>query len=290
MSMMLLLWIEAAYAIDDVPGARRGAMGGSGVAALGDDSAVTLNPAALGLVERFDVDLQGVGGTEKLLGFGASAVDARTGPVALGVTWLYSRDAPAISAEDLPGWVPSGDEVSNTRRDHLLAAGLSLPLLDRRVALGIGGGLSLYNNDLGGTGTVGDLDAGVAAVPVEGMSVGVSARDLVPFNHELDAPPSFVAGAEVAGKIGAIAAEGGLSTGAAWAPIVRGGAELRAALLRVRAGGAMVGSDTSFGWGLGVENDAGGLEYAMTVPIGGGPWTHSIGLRLRGGAGEQAPF
>ena len=288
--MLLSVWLANAYALDDVPGARRSAMGGSGVAALGDDSAVTLNPAALGLVSRFDFDAQGIAGTEKLLGIGASAVDAQTGPVALGVTYQLTRDEPELLGTDLPGWVQSGNAVSNVRRDHLLAAALSLPLLDRRLAFGVGGGVSFYNNDQGGSGTYGDLDVGFAAIPVDGFSVGIAARDLVPLATSLDTPPSFVGGAEIAGKIGALSAEGGLSTGTDWAPILRGGGELAASLLRLRAGGAMVGSTTSFAWGIGVQGASGGLEYAMTVPIGGGPWVHAIGLRLKGGGGEQTPF
>lgn len=271
----------------EVDGANVTAMGGTANAAPDDNAAVTSNPGVLGLTERYDfagMFRYGPGGDTE---WGASVMDARTTPsVAFGVAYVGGLTSPPLETADLPGWKLEDEVLSPFRRDHQLTAAIGMPLLDRRLSFGVSGDLLLYNRDIGGSGTSGNLNAGMGVRPVEPLVVAIGARNLVPLTGPAD--DALIVGGGVRlldEEVGILAADvdwrpgdGAIGWGA--------GAQGNLAKVRARAGFQVVPGtgEQRVTWGLGAVIDGAAFEYAMAIPVGGdvdgAGVTHAVSLRF----------
>ncbi|MEQ1506907.1 MAG: hypothetical protein ABMB14_32065 [Myxococcota bacterium] len=193
---MVVFLASAASAADVGTGANLLGMGGVGAAASHDNAAITLNPGLLALEDRYDFQGQFAYGPDAGLHWGFSAADARGGDHKLAGGFSYTGDvyAPPLTVDDLPGWVIEGEEIPNRRRQHEFALGLAIPFAGRRVAVGLSGNLGLFDFDRGGNGAAFDLDAEVGWRPVQPLTLGLSARNVVPWFPQ-DRATSVVVGA-----------------------------------------------------------------------------------------------
>lgn len=288
MVLSLVLAGAPSFAADVVQGANLLGMGTVGVAAPADNAAVTMNPGAIGLRKRFDLHVHGRVGPTAGLHWAATAVDARTSDVvAAGFAYSGDRFEPAVTAADLPAWSISGEEIRNRKRYHDFAGAIAVALLDRRISLGVGGALSVYDNDQQGSGRSFDMSAGLGVAPIDALTLGVSIRNFLPHARQ-DRPAQILAGIRVedptsfAIEVNAsrgwlpaptdLVAVAGLAT-AAEDPSVwtfSGGIDKRFGGVRVRAGGTWQGeSRLPFAtFGIGSHQDDGlGFEYGLAVPL-----------------------
>ena len=258
------------------------AMGGAATALPSDNAAIGVNPAALALDERYDVHGHAAAGGGRGWNFCASVVDSRTSAVAFGLSYSYRFGDVAFTDDDLPGWIADGELPTNVKRTHTVGVGLAVPFADRRVAVGIGGAVRRYDHDRNGDVWTGDLDVALAATPAPGLTLGLAARDLLPFDHPDDPDPVLVGGVgyqagpvRLAGDLGVLLETGDL----------RGALGIEAAvdIVRVRTGWR-AGEAPALTWGLGVLNEQGGFDYAMAIPLDEpltvGGLTHVLSFRL----------
>ncbi|MBN2800096.1 MAG: hypothetical protein JXX28_13205 [Deltaproteobacteria bacterium] len=253
---------------------------GGAVALPGDTAAMYDNPAALALEERYD-----------LLGWGSLAPsgdregglavhDARSGAFALGLSLRLDHRTPAWTDADLPGWVADGVLPSNTRRGREGAFAVALPLLDRRLTLGIGGLAQQMERDSADPEWMGEASVGVAGRLGAGLTVGVSGQGLLPHSLSGRDPATWTGGVRyLLDGVGAIAGSAGLDV--AGAPRGALGLEARPGQVRARAGWRYQEGGHALQGGVGVENEAGALDYGITVPLGGGEAIHGLSIRIR---------
>ncbi len=274
----------------DYFGANTEAMGRAAVANWDDNSAISINPGALGLAERYTLMAQLQVGPGLDLAFGASAVDSKTTPqVALGVGYRGTIADPPLTADDMPGWFAPGDPIANRKRSHEVSLALAVPVLDRKLSFGLGGAVIARNDDRGGQVITGTLDAGFAWRIDERWSVGLAGRNLIPTLAKVP-PAGVTAGLYFREEhVGAWALDiDWQATGDPRFPLsFRAGGEVRTSAVRTRLGYRFEGADL-MSWivpGLGVENDVGGIEYALSIPVSGSTrWRdllHTISARAR---------
>ncbi len=289
MVSLLLGWASTAHAADVVRGANLLGMGDVGVAAPADNAGITLNPGLLGLRERYDFHAHGQLGPDLGLQWAATAMDGRTSKrVAAGLAYSGDRFEPALTNADLPAWSVAGEEIRNRKRLHDITGGLAVPLLSRRLSLGVSGALTLFNHDQGGQGRRFDMHAGVGLEPVKGVTVGASLRNFL-VTAEQNRPTELLAGLRLE-RASAVALE--MNVGHTWvsddlgaleisgpAATLReiptpwsfaGGVDARAGSARVRAGASWRGPTRKAYATLGIgtrEADGGGVEYALAIPL-----------------------
>lgn len=197
---LIVAWAAPVWAADVGLGANLLAMGGVGVAALSDNAAITLNPGLLALRRRYDFQGMFQYGPEGGLQWGASAMDGRTSNnLAAGIAYIGDRTSPELDENELPGWIEPGVEVTNVRRMHDFAGAFAVPFLERKLSIGVGVNVGLFNHDRGGEGWNVDLDAGVGFHPVEALTVGVSTRNVLAVSEQ-DLPPAVRAGVRIEGE------------------------------------------------------------------------------------------
>jgi len=289
-TLLLLTVLSPAAAAPDVVGADSLGMGSTSVAADRSNAAITTNPGLLALNPRYDFSAQvGIGPG---LHWAVSGMDARTADdFALGFAYSGDRFEPELSVDELPGWSTPGAVIPNMKRSHHFAAGGSYAFAEDRVALGVGGHVSLYNHDRNGRGTTGNLDAGLGIKPVSELTVGLAGNNLLPFDPLSDRPMRLAGGLRLDGAPAALEVDGGWIDADEGAPVfVDAGTELRPGPVRVRGGGRYHGPSAtpSVTAGLGVEGEGGAIEYGVDIPVGGagGPAAHVIGVRF----GAPAPI
>ncbi len=285
-SLALLLALSDVASAAEVDGANVLAMGGTANAAADDNAAVTSNPGVMGLTERYDFSGLFRYGPHGDTEWGASVMDARTTPsVAFGLAYVGGLTTPALETSDLPGWKLEDEALSLARRDHQLTAALGVPLLDRKLSVGISGDLLLYNRDIGGAGTSGNLNAGVGVRPVDLLVLAIAARNLVPLEGPADGALVLGGGVRLLDeKYGILAADLDVRPGdgaVGWGA----GAQGNLAKARARAGFQVVPGTGAqrFTWGVGFASDGAALEYAMVAPVGGAEnagISHSVSLRF----------
>jgi hypothetical protein len=291
-----LLLSLPALAGDVVQGANQLAMGGVGAADPGDNAAITMNPGMLGLQERYDLHGHFRLGPTAGMQWAATALDARTSDiVSLGLAYSGDRFEPPLRDSDLPGWSLPGEELGNQKRYHDFTGGLSVALLDRKLSLGFGGNVGLYDHERQGDGWFWDLHAGFGARPVEAVTFGAAVRNFAPGGPE-DRPLSVLGG--VRGETDRVAVEANVGWLAQVAddrsPLSFGaGVEVPfAEVVRARLGGRWEGPVALpyVTAGIGYEGPDGGLEYGLSVPIGSettlGSSVHSVSVRF----GAPAPI
>lgn len=270
---MLLLLAALALADDAVP-ANVAGRGGTSVAEAADNIAVTTNPGALGLSERYDILGNFIGGPGTDLRWGVVAVDSSTNDrIAFGFAYWGQRTNPPFLPSELPGWAPTGTEPTNIKRTHDLSFSLAAPFLDRRLSLGLGGTMSIFNNDHSGTGVTGNMIFGAAARPHDLVSFGFAARDVLPIPVQDDRPAQLTLGSVVGDPTRFI----GSVEGAWRAEGVIGHAfDARAGLegvikeaVHLRGGWDWAGNFDvhRVSWGFGLGSKAGRLDYAMRIPV-----------------------
>jgi hypothetical protein len=167
---------------------------------------------------------------------------------------------------------------------------INKPLWDRRIGLGISGTVAGYDFEQSASGTTGNMDVGFGFRPVDFFSFGLAGENILPVPEQLDTPASL---------------RGGIHMN--YQDYISGGFDFRyqteevygvAYHVGVGVEGGFKGVRARLGynfdgvfethavtWGIGFENEAGGLEYAMLAPIdgGGGDMVHTFSVRIKAG-------
>ncbi len=190
-----MLLLSMAFAADRVESSETLAMGRNAVANPWSNSAIAANPAAIGLVARYHV---GVAASYGQRGFhwNITAADSRTAEgVGFGVTYSGDRYNPPLETWELPGWSVPGQAITNKKRNQDLGAALSIPLFQRRIAVGAGGSVSFYDHERQGRGRAGNLSFGLGALPHPKLALGLSGRNVLALpDPNQDRPMELLAG------------------------------------------------------------------------------------------------
>lgn len=249
------------------------------------------NPGAIGLGERYLMGATGRLGQDLDNGWGVSILDANTSVIALGLSFFRSVSDPPLTTADLPGWTTTGaDEPTNRHRDNNLTLSVAYPLLDRRLSLGIGGTLSVYQHDLAGNGVDGNLDVGIGARPHDLVTIGLAGRNLIPIPGQEDFRAGLLLGSRVADEeVGYFGLDIEWFAEDAGVPIAvrTGGGLLVSENVEVQLGYRYEGP-TDVHWlssGVEVQNETAAIGYSLAMPLGDGKlrigsFVHSLGIRV----------
>ncbi len=293
---LLLGFSVAAWAEPEVLGADLAAQGGVSLAADGSNASITTNPGLLALNQRYDFSAQFGVGPSTGLHWAAGGMDGRTSDaVALGFMYAGDRYEPALATSELPGFWPIGQEIPNMKRQHDFVLALATPIVRDRLSVGLGGYVTIFNNDRDGKGTTGNLDAGLGWKVSDYVTVGASGNNLLPFDPLSERPLTAGAGVRVHGPLAAIEVDGGyLDEDGKGPPVfVAAGGELAPGGARIRGGYRFEGAarQSVITAGLGVFSEGGALEYGIDIPVGAG-WgalSHVIGVRFGAPPGINPP-
>lgn len=274
-SFVLASLLSGAAMADDNIGAQHNGEGGTAIAHPRTNAAITLNPGILGLTERYDVEFVLMGGGGPAFRWGISAMDARTNDyISFGLTYNGALTSIGFLPDELPGWAETGEELKNRKQKHELTAALAANLFDRRLGFGINGTLAFYRNAFGGNRTTGNLDVGLAGRPIDYLTLGFAARDLVPIKGQVDSPAKLAFGLR-----------GGLDTMITGSfeidyrleHVVQSPLDYRAGVegtirdvFKVRGGWNLNGDTAVHGISLGFglfAKDTGTLNYSFNVPV-----------------------
>ncbi|MBN1335220.1 MAG: hypothetical protein JXB39_04610 [Deltaproteobacteria bacterium] len=265
--------------------------GGSGGAFRGTPNAlenVLASTAILALETRYDGIADAIWIPNEGFGFGASAVDSRTGPVTLGLRYRWSRRADlALGPGEGPGWQVPGADEENQADTHALAAGLALADPNRRFAVGISGLRWFRFAALGNDGEGWRLGGSLAGRPHDTVTLSAAASLPLATSGALggeDLP--WVEGGVRWQPLDALAflADALLPLPARAPEIAVGSEWIAGDLVPLRAGWSR-----SAGWesdhataGIGLLYDPLELAYAVRVDVRdpGGP-LHLVSIRLR---------
>lgn len=287
-AMIAVLSASDAVAAEPV-GAFAGGQAGAGMAHPYSSDAASVNPAVIGLVERYDSVVSADIGA-RALGAHGLVVDSRTMPrLSMAVGYRYRRINPPMTDSELPGWLPDGEAATNKSNGHGVTLAFAAPLADRHLSLGIGGDLSRDEHERRGVVWDGDLDVGVAWRPTGSVAVGVGGRDLLPL-ASLDHP------ARVGGGVWLGAEDlGGLAVDATWRVVDGDGSPLDVAVGLQRQ---VTTANFTAGWrwdgryarhavtaGFGWSSEGQWLDLAVDVPVTGEATARDVvvkvGARIR---------
>lgn len=290
----MLLLLATTFAADRVQESDTLAMGSTGVAAPHANSILTANPGGLGLADRYTFSL-GASYGERGVHWNIGAVDTKTSPVAFGL--VYSGDIfhPPFQSHELPGYSVPGQELTNKKRTHDLAAALAIPLLDHRLSFGFGGSISFFNNDRQGKGLTGNLHAGMAARPHELLVLALSARNVLPVNDPaLTRPLEFLGGLWFGDReFGGIALEGGARPEFDQPLVLAAGGELLPQKAAIRAGWRYESAVHNLTVGAGGGTEDARVDLGLLVPtpsiLKPVDWTIQLSVRFRGPNTEEIP-
>ncbi len=270
--VLIALFSTSAWAGDHVEAAVQG-VGGASIAHPRTNAGVTLNPGAIGLMERYDIQGLFIGGPTKDLRWGVSAVDARTNEfLAFGLSYNGSQATPPFLPDELPGWALTDEPPVNGKQEHDITLALAGLLLDRKIGIGLNGTLQIFNNNFGGKGTTGNLDLGFAAMPVEYFSFGFAARDILPVPKQFDQPATLALGIRGGhDKYITASAEIDLRLEHVQDRLydIRAGLEGSIRELVALRAGWDYGGDTGVHaatWSVGLFSTSGRIDYAMRIP------------------------
>lgn len=284
----------------EVPSAAQAGAGGAANADLRDNSAITINPANVALVARYDVQAQFTGGPTGDLRWNASAVDGRTSPrISFGVAYYGGITAPAFHASELPGWAPTDETLRNSKQTHDITIALAAPFMDRKLSVGLSGTLRIFNGEYVGKGVTGNMDVGFTARPVEFFSVGLVGKDVLPLADQSDTP-SIVGLGVRGGKDNLFVAMADFNVRLEQVNRSRFDAAAGVQgtikeLIDIRGGYAWDGdlAHHAATWGLGLHSKMGGLDYGMQIPVFKDAWTiaeatHYVTLTIVTKFGDKA--
>jgi hypothetical protein len=264
-------------------------MGGATRASLDDGGSVYTAPATIWLNGGFDVSGGARIGSDGSRLYQASALDAQTGPVGLGIQWLRLDSDSSPDPDELPGWKQPGQSLENPTSTTVYSAALAVGGVHHLV--GFAAGLRYYSRTAPVTGDESELNAVV--------SMGVTVRDqlILTLTGENLVPQSGYDGAPLGVGIGArwqptdtfaVALDTltdleSKDDGAAVSPML--GAEYRirdTVPVRVGWGRDGVSGQAFMTAGLGVSNAQAGLDYgAKLALVSRGKPAHWHGLSLR---------
>jgi hypothetical protein len=297
MPLIPLLALATALA-DDHATAPIAAMGGASVADPVDLTTIRTNPAAVGLSERYDVQGLFAYGADRSMRWGAAIADGRTNDhLSFGLSYMGGITFPGFLPAELPPYAITDEEPINKKQRHDIALAASVPVLDRRLAFGLVGNVTFFNQAWNGKGTTGNLGAGIAAHPIDQLTIGFSARDILPIKDQPDLPATLTLGARGGVDeifIGTAEADFRLEDtgGSRWNARVGLQGAIQAA--RIRAGYVWQGDALRHvvTWGLGAASSAGSIDYAMQIPANlpgmkFGDVVHTISLTVKTGAFDE---
>lgn len=265
----------------DVRTAQATAAGSAAAAHADDNTALSVNPAAMGLSRRYALGGAGSFWDGRDWRFAVHAVDSQTNPgVAIGLSYQRWRTTGALSDDELPGWIVAGDDIPSYRRFDVITAGMAVPLADNRFSIGVNGSVVIMQHAVLGSVTSGDLDVGLAGRPTEKWGVGVALRNALPQFVVTDEPLALVAGTRYAWKPHtAVALDVDVPlTAVDGVPVsIRGGAEWGDDIRHLGLGYRFEGPDEEH-WitvGAGLWNDPqdsdtntrAGIHYAAEIPL-----------------------
>jgi len=274
-SLMLLALAFSSTAMasdDDFHSARQDGMGRIGVADPWDNSGILVNPATLALTDRYDAAGAFAYGPTNEFRWGVSLADARTNDrVAFGFSYSGTISNPPFLPEEIPAWGLVGEDPTNGKQYHDLSVGVAIHAFERKLTFGINGGLWIRNTERLGKGTTGNMDFGMAARPVEWLSIGVVGRNVLPVKEQVDRPAALLSGIRV-GVEEYLVAEFDLNYRFEYAqqnPLdIHYGLQAGIKVVRLRVGHDWNGDINrhTVSWGIGAENKAGSFDYAMRIP------------------------
>lgn len=282
----------------DLPSSELAGMGGASVAAPADNTSIPISPANIALQSRYDVQASFVGGPDGDLRWAASIVDGRTSKIlSFGLMYDGGLLQRALLVGELPGWAPADEQLVSDRQIHDITFALAAPFLDRKLAVGVNGTLSISQGTYVRQGVTGNIDLSFAARPIEEFTVALTGSDLLPIADQPGTPARVALGLR-GGKermaVGAVdvgyKAED-VATSPWW---VRAGFEGTIKFFQIRAGWDWDGErDTHrIGWGLGLRAPMGSLHYAMQVPVITNGFTfasvtHTVSITLNTNIGDR---
>jgi hypothetical protein len=294
---VLLLLLTLARA-EEHPTAPVAAMGGTSIADPIDLTTIRTNPAAVGLTERYDIQGLFAYGAQRDTRWGAAIADGRTNKTfSFGISYMGGITTPDFLPEELPPYGITGEEPVNRKQTHDIALAMAAPLFERRLALGLAGDVLIFNNTWNGKGVTGNLGAGIVGRPIDELSIGFAARDILPIAEQPDRPTTLALGLrggidEIA--VGTAEVEYRTEAGEGLGLNLRAGAQAAIQVARLRAGWAWQGStDTHLvTWGLGGSTAAGSVDYAMQIPVNKpglkfGDVIHTLSVTLKTNAFDE---
>ena len=285
-------------------------MGGAGSANPTDNSGITLNPATIALESRYEI--QGHVSLTKGpdTSIAASITDSKTAPVALGLVYQRIRYTGGNDSREWPGWVNTDEEFARRKRYDAVTLAIAYPLLDRKLSFGLNGSLGKYKHDIQGKGITGNLDFGISAQPIEGWSLGVAGRNLLPVSgckvtgtQTRPCIPDYDMGVIIGTYLGdqdigsfSLDVDIHITRPKGGPPVsVRTGFEKTISKFFVDLGYRWEGP-TQEHWlttGIGMIQQNTGLQYTIGIPLHPKPWdplamTHMISFRVLGAGGAVA--
>lgn len=269
-----LLASGTSRASEDVYAGNTAGMGRTAVANSEDNAAVTVNPALLGLTERYDVQGLFVYGPNKGMAWGASLADSSTNElIGFGLSYSGGVTEPELFTDQLPGWTPVGVVPPNGQRNHDITAGIGVQLLERRLGFGLNGSVFIFDTDRFGSGVTGNMDLAAAGRPIEWITLGLVARNVLPIPDQKEYAGSLAGGLRVGLDryvIGEVDVDWRYEDVRGSAVTVGAGLQGAISIARIRAGYRWVGDyqNHAVTWGIGIQTDVGGFEYAMEIPVG----------------------
>jgi hypothetical protein len=290
--LLLPLAVSSTALADDYASGAIAGMGGSSVAEPHDNGGLRTNPATAGLTERYDVQAVFRVGPWPGIYWSASAIDARTNDfVSFGLAYDGQLTTLPFLPDELPGFAPTGEAPVNRKQLHDITFVLAAPLLKRRLSLGVNGTLTIFDNDWNGKGTTGNLDLGIAARPIEQLSIGFAARDILPVPEQFDRPALFalaLRGGVDDLFVGSVEADYRLEHAQTLPWSVRAGVEGAIKVVKLRAGWNWDGDADlhRVTWGLGMFAKSGSIDYAMQIPVNDkamvfGDVMHTLSLTIK---------
>ncbi len=273
-------------------------MGGASVASPNENASVTISPATLALVPRYDFQGSFIGGPSGDLRWNVSAMDGRTSErVAFGLSYHGGILNRAFLPEEYPGWAPADETLINSYQRHDITLAMAVPVLDRRLSFGLNGTLSIREGEYVRSGVTGNMDFAVAARPVEEFTVAFVGSDLLPIENQVDRPARIALGLRggkdelFSGAVDVGFRAEQVTTSPWW---VAAGIEGAIKVVRLRAGWDWDGDRGThrIAWGLGLVAPLGILSYGMQVPVitenfNFASVTHTVTLTIRTKLGDR---
>lgn len=284
-----MLLLSLAMAADRVEGSDTLATGHAAVANPLSNAAVSMNPAAIAVIQRYDFTLAGSYG-QRGLHWNLAAADSKTSDfVGFGLTYSGDRFNPPLQTWELPGWSVPDQVLTNQKRNHDIGAALAVPLFERRLSIGLGGSVSFYDHERQGEGTAGNLTAGLAMNPAQDLVIGVSARNLLPVPDPNEDRPMEILGGFYLGdvQVGSLSVEGGVRPERDAMLVLGAGGEAAVSEgVRIRGGWRLEDAAHEVTFGGGAGTDKAGVDLGFAIPTASflkpADWTVCLSVRFEG--------
>jgi len=240
-----------------------------------DGGAVYTAPATVWLNGGFDVSAGARLGTGKSRVYQVSALDAQTGPVALGLSWFRHDADTSPGPDDLPGWKKPGESLENPTKTSVFAATLGGGGVHHLFSVAVG--LRYYTRMGPVTGNESEVNAAfsIGGIVRDQLTLTLTAENLIPQDGFEGAPLGVGTGTrwqptdDFGIAFDTFTDFESLEEGVGFTPML--GAEYAIAqVVPVRLGWTRDGvSGQGYATaGLGFRNDTAGLSYGAKVEVG----------------------